>query len=62
VPGQLGLVNTHTAISEIPIQAVRALPIEEYRPAFNEGCRQIGIEGLVPHGLTLTRLAGHVGG
>ena len=62
MPRQLGLVNTHTAISEIPIQAVMSLPIEEYRRAFNKGCKQIGIEGLVPHGLPLTRVAGHLGG
>jgi hypothetical protein len=56
------VVNTHTAISEIPIQAVRSLPIEEYRRAFNKGCKQIAIEGLVPHALPLTRVAGHLGG
>ena len=36
-----------------------SLPIEEYRRAFNKECKQIGIEGLVPHGLPLTRVAGH---
>lgn len=27
------------------------LPIEKYRRAFDKGCAQVGIEGLVPHGL-----------
>jgi integrase len=30
------------------------LPIEEYRRAFDKGCAQVGIEGLVPHGLRHT--------
>jgi integrase len=30
------------------------LPIEEYRRAFDEGCAEVGIEGLVPHGLRHT--------
>lgn len=27
------------------------LPIEEYRRAFHQACKQVGIEGLTPHGL-----------
>jgi integrase len=30
------------------------LPIEEYRRAFDRACAEIGIEGLVPHGLRHT--------
>jgi integrase len=30
------------------------LPIEEYRRAFDKGCAEVGIEGLVPHGLRHT--------
>jgi integrase len=30
------------------------LPIEEYPRAFNKGCTQVSIEGLVPHGLRHT--------
>jgi integrase len=29
-------------------------PIEEYRRAFDKACKQVGIEGLVPHGLRHT--------
>ncbi|MGA9613959.1 MAG: tyrosine-type recombinase/integrase, partial [Mycobacterium sp.] len=29
-------------------------PIEEYRRAFDKGCAEVGIEGLVPHGLRHT--------
>jgi integrase len=30
------------------------LPIEEYRRAFDKACAEVGIEGLVPHGLRHT--------
>ena len=30
------------------------LPIEEYRRAFDKACKDVGIEGLVPHGLRHT--------
>jgi integrase len=30
------------------------LSIEEYRRAFDKGCAEVGIEGLVPHGLRHT--------
>jgi integrase len=37
-----------------PRQRGGLLPIEEYRRAFDKGCAEVGIEGLVPHGLRHT--------
>ena len=37
-----------------PRQRGGLLPIEEYRRAFDKACAQVGIEGLVPHGLRHT--------
>jgi integrase len=37
-----------------PRQRGGLLPIEEYRRAFDRACKQVGIEGLVPHGLRHT--------
>jgi len=37
-----------------PRQRGGLLPIEEYRRAFDKGCVEVGIEGLVPHGLRHT--------
>ena len=37
-----------------PRQRGGLLPIEEYRRAFDKACEEVGIEGLVPHGLRHT--------
>jgi integrase len=37
-----------------PRQRGGLLPIEEYRRAFDRACAEVGIEGLVPHGLRHT--------
>lgn len=37
-----------------PRRRGRLLPIEEYRREFDKACAQVGIEGLVPHGLRHT--------
>jgi integrase len=37
-----------------PRQRGGLLPIEEYRRAFDKACAQVGVEGLVPHGLRHT--------
>lgn len=37
-----------------PRQRGGLLPIEEYRRAFDKACAEVGIEGLVPHGLRHT--------
>jgi integrase len=37
-----------------PRQRGGLLPIEEYRRAFHKACVEVGIEGLVPHGLRHT--------
>jgi integrase len=37
-----------------PRQRGGLLPIEEYRRVFDKGCVEVGIEGLVPHGLRHT--------
>ncbi len=37
-----------------PRQRGGLLPIEEYRRAFDKACKEVGIEGLVPHGLRHT--------
>jgi len=51
MPRQLGLVNSHAAMSEIPIQGIADWGV----PAgVQQGCKQVGIEGLVPHGPPLT--------
>jgi hypothetical protein len=57
------LVNTHTAISEIPIPAVRALPIEENRRAFKQGVQADWHSGVgSPRPAAHHSVAGHLGG
>ena len=58
-----GLLTTPTRLV-FPRQRGGLLPIEEYRRAFDKGCAEVGIEGLVPHGLrhTTASLAISAGG